>query len=198
MQLTDCLIQSPEKSINELDSGLRELFNASEITEMALGVALFHGFSKMLIALGREPDEMETTIIPTPTPSLLRLDKVFEPDNPMHIVLSPSPNLRDRWLDLEDALWMSQSYPTTELLAVRGRLAELLPIPDAFRGYYPSVGRGNSSLSIADQFFYDVRSITEEQRNEISNNFGTEGLVVLMICLALYDGAFRIISVLDH
>ena len=43
----------------------------------------------MLIALGREPDEMETTIIPTPTPSLLRLDKVFEPDNPMHIVLSP-------------------------------------------------------------------------------------------------------------
>ena len=66
MQLTDCLIQSPEKSINELDSGLGELFKASEITEMALGVALFHGFSKMLIALGREPDEMETTIIPTP------------------------------------------------------------------------------------------------------------------------------------
>ena len=165
---------------------------------MTLGVALFHGFSKMLIALGREPDEMETTIIPTPTPSLERLDKVFEPDNPMHIVLSPSTNLRDRWLDLEDALWMSQSYPTTKLLAVRGRLAELLPISDAFRGYYPSVGRGNSSLSIADQFFYDVRSITEEQRNQISNDFGTEGLVVLMICLALYDGAFRIISVLDH
>ncbi|MEE3073923.1 MAG: hypothetical protein VX305_06500, partial [Actinomycetota bacterium] len=61
-----------------------------------------------------------------------------------------------------------------------------------------SSGRDNSSLSIADQFFYDVRSITEEQRKEISNNFGTEGLVVLMICLALYDGAFRIISVLDH
>ena len=96
------------------------------------------------------------------------------------------------------ALWKSQSYPTTELLAVRGRLAELLPISDAFRGYYQSAGRDNSSLSIADQFFYDVRSITEEQRNEISNNFGTEGLVVLMICLALYDGAFRIISVLDH
>ncbi len=165
---------------------------------MALGVALFHGFSKMLIALGREPDEMETTVIPTPTPSLEHLDKVFEPDNPMHAILSPSPNLRDRWLDLEDALWISQSYPTTELLAVRGRLAELLPIPNAFRSYYLSAGSGNSSLSIADQFFYDVRSITEEQRNEISNNFGTEGLVVLMICLALYDGAFRIVSVLDH
>ena len=142
---------------------------------MALGVALFHGFSKMLIALGREPDEMETTVIPTPTPSLKSLDKVFEPDNPMHVILSPSPNLRDRWLDLEDALWISQSYPTTELLAVRGRLAELLPIPNAFRSYYLSAGSGNSSLSIADQFFYDVRSITEEQRNEISNNFETNG-----------------------
>ena len=46
--------------------------------------------------------------------------------------------------------------------------------------------------------FYDVRSITTEQRNEISTNFGTEGLVVLMICLALYDGAFRVMSVLGH
>ena len=36
---------------------------------------------------------METTIIPTPTPSHERLDKIFAADNPMHIVLSPSQNL---------------------------------------------------------------------------------------------------------
>ncbi len=163
-----------------------------------MGVALFHGFSKMLIALGREPDEMETTIIPTPTPSLDRIDKVFAADNPMHIVLSPSQNLRYRWLDLEEALWGTQSYPITELLAIRSRLSELLPIPTAFRSYYSSDGSYSSSLRIADQFFYDVRSITAEQRNDISRNFGTEGLVVLMICLALYDGAFRVMSVLNH
>ena len=163
-----------------------------------MGVALFHGFSKMLIALGREPNEMETTIIPTPTPSHDRLDKIFPADNPMHIVLSPSKNLRDRWLDLEEALWETQSYPITELLDIRSRLSELLPIPTTFRNYYSSDASHSSSLRIAEQFFYDVRSITTEQRNEISTNFGTEGLVVLMICLALYDGAFRVMSVLGH
>ena len=198
LQLTDCLIQSPEKSIDQLDSDIGELFDVSEITEIALGVALFHGFSKMLIALGREPDEMETTIIPTPTPSLERLDKVFAVDNPMHIALSASQNLRDRWLDLEEALWETQSYPIEELLATRSRLSELLPIPNTFRSYYSSDASTSSSLRIADQFFYDVRSITEEQRREISSNFGIEGLVVLMICLALYDGAFRVMSVLNH
>ena len=197
MQLTDCLIQSPEKSIKHIDADLRKLFHVSEITEIALGVALFHGFSKMLIALGREPDEMETTIIPTPTPSLDRLDKVFAADNPMHIVLSPSQNLRDRWLDLEEALWETQSYPIAELLAIRSRLSELLPIPTNFLNYYSS-NTTSSSLKIADQFFYDVRSISAEQRSEISRNFGDEGLVVLMISLALYDGAFRLMSVLDH
>ncbi len=197
MQLTDCLIQSPEKSIKHIDPDLGKLFHVSEITEIALGVALFHGFSKMLIALGREPDEMETTIIPTPTPSLDRLDKVFAADNPMHIVLSPSQNLRDRWLDLEEALWETQSYPIAELLAIRSRLSELLPIPTNFLNYYSS-NTTSSSLKIADQFFYDVRSISAEQRSEISRNFGHEGLVVLMISLALYDGAFRLMSVLDH
>ena len=72
------------------------------------------------------------------------------------------------------------------------------PIPTTFRNYYSSDASHSSSLRIAEQFFYDVRSITTEQRNEISTNFGTEGLVVLMICLALYDGAFRVMSVLGH
>ncbi|MAU39765.1 MAG: hypothetical protein CL501_02750 [Actinobacteria bacterium] len=198
LHLTDCIIQSPEKSIKYLDRELGDLFDASEITEISLGVALFHGFSKMLIALGREPNEMETTIIPTPTPSTNRLDKVFSADNPMHAVLSASKNLRDRWLDLEDALWETSSYPTSELQMIRSRLSELLPIPEACSRYYRSNTEDSSSVGIADQFFYDVRSITEKQRNEISQNYGPEGLVTLMICLALYDGAFRIISVLDY
>ena len=33
---------------------------------MGVGLALFHGVSKMLIALGCEPEEMETTVHRTP------------------------------------------------------------------------------------------------------------------------------------
>ena len=45
---------------------LRGEFPDPELVELGLGLALFHGFSKMLIALGLEPDQMDTTVLPTP------------------------------------------------------------------------------------------------------------------------------------
>jgi hypothetical protein len=44
----------------------RAEFDAAQRTEIGIGLALFHGFSKVLIALGCEPAEMDTTILPTP------------------------------------------------------------------------------------------------------------------------------------
>ncbi len=41
-------------------------FSASEQEELGVGLALFHGFSKVLIALGCEPEEMAVTELPTP------------------------------------------------------------------------------------------------------------------------------------
>ena len=38
----------------------------AEIVELALGVGLFMGMSKVLICLGLEPEEMQTTVVPTP------------------------------------------------------------------------------------------------------------------------------------
>jgi alkylhydroperoxidase family enzyme len=41
-------------------------FSDAELVELGVGLALFHGFSKMLIALGLEPESMDTTLLPTP------------------------------------------------------------------------------------------------------------------------------------
>lgn len=41
-------------------------FDPAQQTEIAVGLALFHGFSKVLIALGCEPSEMDTIELPTP------------------------------------------------------------------------------------------------------------------------------------
>ena len=41
-------------------------FSTPELVELGIGLALFHGFSKMLIALGLEPEQMDTTVLPTP------------------------------------------------------------------------------------------------------------------------------------
>jgi hypothetical protein len=42
----------------------RQHFTAPEIVELALG--LFHALSKLLISLGLEPENMPTTVLPTP------------------------------------------------------------------------------------------------------------------------------------
>ena len=41
-------------------------FDDDEQIEIGVGLALFHGFSKVLIALGCEPEEMAVTELPTP------------------------------------------------------------------------------------------------------------------------------------
>jgi len=45
---------------------LNDEFSPAEIAELGLGLALFHGFSKMLIVSGCEPDEMATTVLSVP------------------------------------------------------------------------------------------------------------------------------------
>jgi alkylhydroperoxidase family enzyme len=45
---------------------LHEHFSDAELVELGIGLALFHGFSKMLIALGLEPEQMQTTVVATP------------------------------------------------------------------------------------------------------------------------------------
>lgn len=45
---------------------IRSEFSEAEIAELGIGLALFHGFSKMLISLGLEPEQMSTTVLPTP------------------------------------------------------------------------------------------------------------------------------------
>ena len=47
-------------------AGVVGQFDEAERVELAGGLALFHGFSKMLIVLGLEPEQMPTTKRPVP------------------------------------------------------------------------------------------------------------------------------------
>ena len=66
LALTDLLINVPKEPDAQLADSLREHFEDAEIAELMLGVGLFLGMSKVLITLGVEPEEMPTTVIPTP------------------------------------------------------------------------------------------------------------------------------------
>ena len=66
LKLTDTLIGDPHRPPPDLHESLREHFDEGQIVEAAMGVGLFLGMSKVLICLGLEPEEMATTILPTP------------------------------------------------------------------------------------------------------------------------------------
>ncbi len=50
----------------ELQAEMLATFTDAEVVELTMALAMFHGFSKMLIVLGLEPEQMDTTVLPTP------------------------------------------------------------------------------------------------------------------------------------
>ena len=64
--LTDKLIGLPAALSAEELAALEVHFSQEEIAELFLSVGLFHGMSKVLIALGLEPEDMPVTVVPTP------------------------------------------------------------------------------------------------------------------------------------
>tara|TARA_A100001011_G_scaffold220886_1_gene228821 strand:+ start:724 stop:1017 length:294 start_codon:yes stop_codon:yes gene_type:complete len=66
LKLTDQIIGAPGAPENESIVSIERNLTREERAEVSLGVGLFLGMSKVLIALGLEPEEMETTVVLTP------------------------------------------------------------------------------------------------------------------------------------
>jgi len=66
LRLTDAIIGDPRSLRDEDRTFIRSQLSDPEIVEVALGVSLFIGLSKVLITLGLEPETMPTTVLPTP------------------------------------------------------------------------------------------------------------------------------------
>ena len=66
LRLTDALIGVPQPPVDETKQALRAHYTDGEIVEIAMGVGLFLGMSKVLINLGLEPEDMPVTQVPTP------------------------------------------------------------------------------------------------------------------------------------
>ncbi len=65
IRFTDQFLRAPGSMTDEDRAALAQHFDAGELVELAMGVALFMGFSKIAVALG-PPPEMPTTVVPTP------------------------------------------------------------------------------------------------------------------------------------
>ena len=67
LRLTDALIHDPELLGEAARDDLRRRFTPRQIGELGLGVSLFLALAKVLITLGLEPEQMDRSILPTPS-----------------------------------------------------------------------------------------------------------------------------------
>ena len=66
LRFTDAFLRDPAGDDPALRAELLAHFTPDEIVELAAGVALFMGFSKIAVALGQAPRDMPVTVLPTP------------------------------------------------------------------------------------------------------------------------------------
>lgn len=159
--------------------------------ELALGLGLFHGFSKMLIALGLEPDEMPTTVLPTP--ERLGLD-AHDPDttDPHVALLTERPDLAGPWAAMAADLDALESVPGPVIDAVKRRLRRLFGLDWAEpRSIDPDEPLTALAVECAELFAIDVRAITADHLRAVRDATDDGGIVQLVMTLAVYDGIYR-------
>lgn len=66
LKLTDAIVGTPGPPDEDTQAALKAHYGDAEIAEIALGVGLFLGMSKVLINLGLEPESMPVTVVPAP------------------------------------------------------------------------------------------------------------------------------------
>jgi hypothetical protein len=193
LRFSDRFLLAPAPQSAEQAAELTEEFTPAELTELALGLGLFHGFSKVLIGLQLEPDGMETTVYPTPgyetpTPELTSDDA--------HVrVLAASPALAARWSLTYEALWRSGNIDPAMLEVCRERVAQLLGIEWAetrFGTELPTEADLDALLTLSELFVIDARAIEPELVATLRSDLGEAGLMTLMVGLALWDGIYRV------
>lgn len=184
-------------------------FTREQQTELALGLGLFHGFSKMLIALGLEPTEMATTVLPTPTPEEDAPAVSAAPlSDPYRRLLTACPDLADRWCSMHERLCSLDAVAPSALEVGRRRMCLLLGVDaDAYETLGVARQDGNSAAAdgrsisreaailveaATEAFALDVRSIDTGLRRQLTEWSGPAGLVQLVMALAVYDGIYRV------
>jgi len=65
IRYVDTMLHDPHGMTPELRAELAAELDDGQLVELTLGIGLFHGFSKIAVALGPPPD-MPTMIVPTP------------------------------------------------------------------------------------------------------------------------------------
>ena len=188
LEFTDHMLLRPGPLPAALQAEVEDAFDQGELVELALGLGLFHGFSKMLIALGLEPDQMDTTVLPTPAPS--GRDTSATAGDPRAEVLAARPDLRARWEHMARLLAGLDALPAGGVEVIDSRSAALVGAP--WGG--PVAGDDELQALLAELtelFMIDVRAIDSQRIDDLREAVGDAGVVQAVMTMAVSDGIAR-------
>jgi alkylhydroperoxidase family enzyme len=194
LRFADRFVQFPSPPSPEQQRDLDDHFSPGEQTELALGLGLFHGFSKMLIVLGLEPAQMDTTILPTPPAPTDDAPSIAT--DPLTALLADRPDLAARWGHLNAGITDEPPLPLAALVAAKSRVAELLGATWLGADGPPETDELDETLrrdvvGLAELFVIDVRAVTDDDIASLVERIGAEGVVHLTTALAVWDGIHR-------
>lgn len=66
LAFTDAFLAAGGPLDSDVRAAAEQEFSAEELVELGIGLALFHGVSKLLVTLGCEPEQMDVTALPPP------------------------------------------------------------------------------------------------------------------------------------
>jgi hypothetical protein len=142
-------------------------FDDAQRAELVMGLGLFHGFSKALIALGCEPEPgtMGTTELQTPDTT------------------RPWSSIDDGFAALESAI--SDAVPADVLALATARVRTLLGVETL------PPGRSGPIADLADLFVVDAHAIDDALVDAVVGEIGAATTVGLFIALATADASAR-------
>ena len=192
LKYVDHFIITPGPVSSEISRSLSTSFTEQQISELSIGVALFHGFSKMLIGLGREPEEMEITVVPTPHLPDTALVSNRKSHHDFSHLFTYIHEIGSRWIILERSLLSMDALPKRVLDLVKRRISEVLGVTHLTTSIDDTCSEHDEFIrGIAENFVFDIRSITSSTRERITGIYGSDAVLQLMFAMALYDGIFR-------
>jgi hypothetical protein len=200
LAFADRFINAPAPASDGDAAALAAHFDAKDRTELALAVGLFHGFSKLLIGMGLEPQQMDTTVLPTPQFTTAVPD--VDVSDRHAALLADHPDLARRWMHVWQAIATFEGGVDHGVIErCRVRIATLIgvdwaaPAPATLPGadIDPALANlADLAVEMAELFVIDIRAITVVHRDSVVALVGMAGLTHLFVTMAMADGIYRI------
>jgi hypothetical protein len=201
LAFADRFINAPGPASANEAAALATHFDAKERTELALGLGLFHGFSKLLIGMGLEPEQMDTTVLPTPrfTTAVPEVDL----SDRHAALLTDHPDLARRWANVWQTIATFDGGLDRGLIeACRARIATLIDVewattPAFVIGTMVDPVLADLAIEMSELFVIDIRAITAVHLDKVTALAGQAGLAHLFITMAVADGIYRVARTLS-